>query len=377
MEYLIKTPSFNYLISYKNDSTGFRGSKVLTINKKASEEVENYLKNRKNSSIIKTLKDKGFKLKEVSIKGNYNQLYPMHLQVEITDNCNLNCGYCYRDSFFNSKKSKEINLLKLEKFLSFLKKKNLLEIGITGGEPTINSNFLKIMKYSLKNFEVVELITNGTNPERILRLFKEISTSEKEKLNISVSFHDWTKNIENLKIGHHYLNNFINKIGKIHPLRFILTDVNYSDKKSQIVQRLLKNKGIKKVDFSFVSPIGRAKNKITELDYIKKYPLMNKNKKPNLNLLNCSLIFKHTSISPEGDLRPCALFPASFKIGEINKKFVTKKFLFLGNLPCPSKKICGTCDYLNYCNGCILKGLYNSNESCLYRKELKKDYPFL
>ncbi len=376
MEYLIRTPDFSYLVFYKNDSSGFRMSKILTLNKKASKEIEDYIRTNKNSEFIKSLKKRGFKLNQVSIRGDYQTLYPLHVQVEITDNCNLNCRYCYRNSFFNSENSKEINLSKLKKFLSSLKKRNLLEVGITGGEPTINSNFLKILKYLLKNFEVIELITNGTNPEVIFKLFKEISSSEKKKLNISVSFHDWTKKISKLEDPEYYLNKFIKKIGKTHPLRFILTDIDYFPKKAEIAKNLLKKKGVKKIDFSFVSPIGRAKDKITEEEYIKKYPPLNENQKPNLNLLNCSLIFRHTSVSPDGNLRPCALFPTSFVIGNLDQG-ISNEFLSLNQLPCPSDKICGSCTYLDYCRGCILKGLSNSNKRCLYKKELKKRYPLL
>lgn len=379
MTYLVKTSSFCFLISYNNKGKGFRKSNILTINKSASKEIESFLKSNKVTNFIEILKKRKIDLKNLKIKGSYEKIFPLHVQIELTDGCNLSCKYCYRDALLDKTKKEDISFKKL---LSFLEKekekeKNLLEIGVTGGEPTLHPDFLVIMKYVLSNFELVELITNGTNSKKILELLNTLTKEEKNKLNLSVSFHDWFKNAEKLKKGDHYLNEVLKNICKIHPTRFILTDFNYDQKRANEIKSFLEKKGVSYVDFSFISPIGRAKEKISEQENINNYPNKEGKRNPDLNPLNCSLVLKHATITPSGKLRPCALFPVEMNLGDISKGFIEEKYNFLHYLPSPCKAICKDCSYLKYCEGCIVKGLYNSNKNCIYKEKLKKQRDFI
>ena len=373
MFYLVKTPLFSYLINYLNDDSLFRESKIISINRHAVKDIKKYKKTGFKTKFIEELAKREFNLKSCIIKGSFKKFYPLHVQIELTDNCNLCCDYCYRDSKYKNPKAKYIDYKELKKFLLKYKEKNLLEIGVTGGEPTLHPEFIKIMKFVLKNFELVELVTNGTNFKVILALLKDLEERDRKKFNLSISFNRWFRDFEKFEKGYHYLNETLKKITKKHPVRIILTDFLYSKEKAEKVKRILKESGVKDIDFSFVAPIGRGKNKINELENISKFK---KDKSKNSfvpNPLNCGLIFKHTVINPEGNLRPCALFPQDFKIGSIKDNFVSEKYKRLGIIPSPNKKICKSCEYFDYCVGCIYKGLFNSNENCNYKKFLKKN----
>jgi len=371
MLHLVKTPLFSYLIEYFNDELGFRESKIISMNKSGIKDIEKYKKGGVKTKFVKEL-EKKFNLKHFIINGSLEKIYPLHVQIELTDNCNLHCDYCYRNSEYKNPLSKYINFKGLKKFLLENKKKNLLEIGVTGGEPTLHPEFIKIMKFLLKNFELVELVTNGTNFEIILDLLKNIGLEQKEKLNLSVSFNQWFRELKEFEKGNHYLSKTLKRITKKHAVRVILTDYLYNEDKAKRVKKLLKDIGVKDIDLSFVSPIGRGKNKINELEYISKFK---KDKKSSFtpNPINCGLIFKHTTIDPEGNLRPCALFPLDFKIGSI-RNFVLDKYKILAVLPSPNKKICKSCKYFDYCIGCIYKGLSNSNKNCNYKRFLKDNF---
>ena len=129
MEYLIKTPSFCYLQKYSNKK--FRVSKKLTLNRSGFKKIEDYLINGVKSFFIENIIRRGFSLKEVSIIGSFEKICPLHIQLELTDQCNLNCDYCYQNA-----SQDKISLLDSDKLYSFLlerKKEGLLEIGVTGG----------------------------------------------------------------------------------------------------------------------------------------------------------------------------------------------------------------------------------------------------
>jgi radical SAM protein with 4Fe4S-binding SPASM domain len=373
MTYFVKKPYFSYLINYFNNSNNFRNSRILTLNKSAKIEIEKYVNTKIKTKFIKNLENRKINIKNLKIIGSEKKLSPLHIQIEITDNCNLNCSYCYRNSKFCSSHSNEMDFDKFKDCINKFKKTNLLEIGITGGEPTLNKDFIKIMKYALKELENVELITNGTNYKIIKELIKITPKNDLNKLNISVSLHNWTEKINEIKSGKHYINKFILELRKLRPLRIILTDINFNSIKSKEIEKLLKKLNVKKVDYSFISPIGRAKDKVNEEEYILKSNKINRNKKPSLNKLNCSLILKHSCISPSGNIRPCALFPISFKIGN-TKMGIFKNYNKFFNMPCPNKEVCEDCNLLNYCIGCIYKGLYNSNKNCKYRKLIKEKF---
>lgn len=77
-----------------------------------------------------------------------------------TSGCNLKCPWCYNTELNKNIKQSTINFVK---FLSIAQK----NIVITGGEPTIQKDLIKVLKLLKKlNFNV-KLDTNGTNPEII------------------------------------------------------------------------------------------------------------------------------------------------------------------------------------------------------------------
>lgn len=368
MPYLIKTPLFSYLINYFNDAFGFRESRISSLNRSATREIETYVLKKQKTQFTGELEKKGFNLEDCISKGSFENLFPLHVQIELTDNCNLFCDYCYRDSNYKSPNSKYINPATIQEFLLRNKERNLLEIGVTGGEPTMHPDFLNIVGFILNNFELVELVTNGTSYNIILRLF-DIVGEDKKKLNLSVSFNKWMREMVSFKRGDHHLNLFLSEIANRHPLRVILTDFLYDEKEKREIEERLREKGVKDIDFSFVAPIGRGENKINELDYISLLGNCYDGMPFTINPFNCGLIFKHTAVAPEGNLRPCALFPTSYKIGSIGDSdgFVDEKNEALWTIPSPNKDICGDCEFLKYCSGCIYAGLFNSNKDCNYK----------
>ena len=77
--------------------------------------------------------------------------------LQITKNCNQNCVYCMRD-----KTIKELSFEEAKEKIDHLDK-DLDQIIITGGEPTLNKDLFKIISYAKTKVPKVHLQTNGVN----------------------------------------------------------------------------------------------------------------------------------------------------------------------------------------------------------------------
>lgn len=368
MEYLIKTPSFCYLQRYDNEE--FRNSKKLTLNRAGFNKIENYLERKLESPFINYVVSRGFSLENVSVKGSFKNIFPMHMQLELIDKCNLSCDYCYQNASPKNKKN-PLNLEYLYSFLLERKKESLLEIGVTGGEATIHPNFLDIINFLLGQFELVELISNGTNTKTLLKMFDKIG-DKKKKLNLSLSFNRWYGDLPKFIEGKHYLNRTLPKIMERHNLRLIATDLEYSKKAEDRLRKKLEEYRVTELDFSYIIPIGRAKEKLDEKESLSLFPYGKKKNKCEDYMVNCGLNFKHLVLDTSGNLRPCTLFPKNFVIGSLEEGF-NGEFDYLNSLPAPSQRICGKCEFLDFCMGCVFKGMFNSKEDCSYKEFIQSE----
>ncbi|GHU17439.1 hypothetical protein FACS189472_04320 [Alphaproteobacteria bacterium] len=80
---------------------------------------------------------------------------PVNVQLELTEACNLTCSFCY-----NSRNPVESS--KYEKIIEKLVQEGVMEIVLTGGEPMLHKDFLKIAKICAESFARVQVQTNGT-----------------------------------------------------------------------------------------------------------------------------------------------------------------------------------------------------------------------
>lgn len=85
--------------------------------------------------------------------------------------CNLNCNYC--DTDFDVLKSKEYSAQELLDEIS--KYNELFTISLTGGEPLVSVDFLKVFLHLLKTAgHKVYLETNGTLPDNLARVINDV-----------------------------------------------------------------------------------------------------------------------------------------------------------------------------------------------------------
>ena len=88
--------------------------------------------------------------------------------------CNLNCQGCYIESSPYNKSLEYIKFEEVKYYIDEIIKNNIKTtlIGFTGGEPFMNPNIIKILKYVLNTGFKTLVLTNGMRPMKLK--FKEI-----------------------------------------------------------------------------------------------------------------------------------------------------------------------------------------------------------
>lgn len=150
---------------------------------------------------------------------------------EITNQCNLNCVTCYNRSGLNTKKA-ELSLGQIENTIKLFIPYGLKRFLFSGGEPTLHSEFEKILdlidKYPQITFGIV---TNGTNPNR--KLLEFLNTRDNFKLQISLDGSCEELNAKTRGVGN--FNKTVNFAKQIHNtklaplLKMVISQSNYSD----------------------------------------------------------------------------------------------------------------------------------------------------
>jgi pyruvate formate lyase activating enzyme len=103
--------------------------------------------------------------------------------------CNLRCQFCHVPHLVLPEEIEKQKEISQKEIFSFLKeRRNFLEaVAITGGEPTINKDLPNFIKKIKKLGYLVELETNGTNPEMLKylidkKLIDYVATDVKHRL---------------------------------------------------------------------------------------------------------------------------------------------------------------------------------------------------
>lgn len=125
------------------------------------------------------LTDLGFYL---SRKLNFPIVPPKNLTLTLTYRCNQNCIMCsIRNNDMNPKY--ELSIKEIKNIIEQMKKMNIPELVLTGGEPVLVDGFFEICDYASNNNIRVVVITNGFYPENF---GKKIISSKINHIQISL-----------------------------------------------------------------------------------------------------------------------------------------------------------------------------------------------
>lgn len=317
---------------------------------------------------------------------------PFKLKMECSSICNLKCKMC---PLSNGLKRKQ-GFLKFENFKYVFDQIKPAYLNLTGiGEPFLNLDLFKIIKYAKSRGAMVKLDTNGTllNEKNIGKILETkidiISTSidgtdkkSYEKIRIGSDFELVKRNIKNLVRER----NRTNSASEVH-MFFVLQEDNISDLPNFI--KLAEELGVDYMAGSFVVSLGKNENKNNKIfnhkknlkELIEETRRLIKNSKveismnPLLDYLEyegekefynektpCYMPWYSTFITWDGYVNPCdfscdneIVFGNAFKqpFKEIWNNEEYKKFRL---------EILKNRDKINLCRGCGVNETYIENE---------------
>jgi len=209
-----------------------------------------------------------------------------YIRLSITDVCNFKCGYCLPNGYQkdNSDNRKFLDVNEIKRLAKGLSELGVCKIRLTGGEPTVRSDFFDIVKI-LKNETGIKKVVITTNGYRLNKISNQISNSGLDGINISID----SLNRETFKVitGHDRLPEIIEGIRNLQNLNFqnikinavLLKGINDSEKNFDEWSKFIK---INKIDFRYIELMQTGDG----LDYFKKYHIPAKIFKNYLNKKN-------------------------------------------------------------------------------------------
>ncbi|WMJ87610.1 radical SAM/SPASM domain-containing protein [Anaerocolumna sp. MB42-C2] len=86
-------------------------------------------------------------------------IYPNQFHVELTQQCNLNCLHCFADASVQN--MNELSYEEVVEIYKQMKELGIIYANLSGGEPVLNKDFFKIVKYAAEQPFETCLLTNG------------------------------------------------------------------------------------------------------------------------------------------------------------------------------------------------------------------------
>lgn len=96
----------------------------------------------------------------------------------LTNLCNARCEYCFARDEMNRNMVQEMKYKDFLKVVKFLKKNKVTSLRLMGGEPTLHTQFEKVVMVGLKKFDNIVIFSNGLIPIKS----KQILMDNPEKL---------------------------------------------------------------------------------------------------------------------------------------------------------------------------------------------------
>ena len=114
-------------------------------------------------------------------------LKPLYLTYIVTENCNLRCPFCYA---WRSPRLNELRLEEIEDVFSSKILRNLISVGLTGGEPFLRDDIVDIASViaeHIRNLQELRIVTNGFFSDKIISSVHEIMDITDLPVSVKVS----------------------------------------------------------------------------------------------------------------------------------------------------------------------------------------------
>jgi radical SAM protein with 4Fe4S-binding SPASM domain len=257
---------------------------------------------------------------EVSEAGSYFDTYkaiqsfhckakkPMKVFLELTYCCNLRCPHCYVQEDLTVAKDfppydKVINLI------DQLSGSGVIELNITGGEPSLHPNYLDIMRHASKSM-LVTLLTNGISLAKSSKAMEELLNIPLFDVRVSIygneTLHDsFVKKKGSFRCSFETLKRLQKEKG-IGTAVFIANKRNHSV--IEEMSAIMKRENINFEVVATINPTSRGNSDPTNLRVSRdEYRRLLADKYIGFDGSLCTAGISRFRIAPSGDVNPCEL----------------------------------------------------------------------
>ncbi|MCZ7396135.1 MAG: PqqD family peptide modification chaperone [Candidatus Methanoperedens sp.] len=316
-----------------------------------------------------------------TILGSREYFVPVDVSLTLTQRCDLMCKHCYVNAGKNLEEV--LSTVEILKILNSVYDNGTRKIVLTGGDPFVRKDFLKILKFCSQKFLVVDISTNGYNIDsKLTSEIVDISKSGCCKFTASISLdgkletHDsirgvkgsWERAVKSAKLLSPHI-----------PVSFTMTLNPKNLMEIEDVIKVAKKSGVRRLKVGMTISAGRAEGKNLELtkeqknkanamliELSKKYTDENFYVKPWFESFetevtlsderkNCGAGYNMIAIDVYGNVKICLAF--EYSIGNIFKTDLKQIYMsplidFFYQLKCPNKEMCGECQNFHICTAC-------------------------
>ena len=312
--------------------------------------------------------------------GDGSLLRPAHLTVEVTDTCNLECGHCYLEA--SPRKRAAISYADFEAVVRTFKSEHGLSIELTGGEFFLHPDAMRILELALREFSLVGLLTNGTVlPDEAL----ELLARNTDRVTVGVSLDSVRPELHDRLRGHRgafkrTVENVRRMVARGVRVRLgaVIFDENMWELRE--LAQFAVDLEAALFGFNYVEGFGRgvgfdAAHGVRFDEKYKEYvasvleefnaiiPVLVGEQMKSTHT-NCGAGTGSVVIDPDGNVRPCAIFPRTRAFGNVlqsrwDEVFDSPDYRILSAVPDPrpDNGCPVTCPDFGTCYGCYLKGL--------------------
>lgn len=195
---------------------------------------------------------------DLVVIGSGDSIFPVHASLEVTDQCNLKCSFCYLSAGPANRKS--MSFAEAIRLMDELRANGTTMIDLTGGEFFLNPEATEILAHACDHFTHVGLLTNGTHiPQAALNILSK----HRDKVFVNVSIDSTNPDLHNRVRGAR--NAFERSVASVKSLtsrgiRVRIASVIFHDNMWEIesLAKLAIELGAFSFSFNFVEGFGRG-----------------------------------------------------------------------------------------------------------------------
>lgn len=348
--------------------------------KLAKKYVSEFLQQAEAMKLVTKLVSSCQKPVTIHVLGSTQYWTPSHLALELTYNCPLRCKHC----FVSAGTGPTMDVELIRSILSDVKELGILSVQLTGGEPLLHPYFKQIVSELLDSGLSVNVTTSGyVNSGNSAEVLKRI-TAGKGYVQVSLDGEtEYHNTLRGRSDAFQRTTAFIREMVNSNVVvKVAFCCIDQSLEEMDAVCLLVKNLGAHSIKFGTVDEKGRAEeNRLVsnrvEQKKIHEYIVSLKEKYEDAGFKveiddtyelpvdtpfqNCGCGYNMLKVDPNGYVTECIF--STKRLGRITAKYGLSSFLRdnaeqmqnCAKKQAPCKEICGDCEKLYYCKGCIVK----------------------